>query len=321
MNKNKIIKSAKDTFLKVILTTKRFKPSESIIIFSEPRGGSTWLMEILTMLLPVCINWEPLHLDKGKLPNKEGFGFRPYIPAIETNPDYYHFFKKTHEFKIHSDWTRKYLTPTQIFNAELVLTKYVRANMLVPYLLKNFNFKFKPIFLIRHPIDTCVSQIKAFKQSKNELHSKIFQHKDNKRFIEHTTFLNQLESDLEWYIAFWCLNNCTTLENLDTNKLCVVFYSDLISTPKKEVQRILKETNLHKISGPLEKIDFRKPSSTDFSKNLKKSPQLQLSKNIDSLDSNTKDKIQIIFDYFNFKLYSAYSPTPNLKSLTYRLIQ
>ena len=42
--------------IKLILKTKNFKSSDSIIIFSEERGGSTWLMEMLSDTLDICIN-------------------------------------------------------------------------------------------------------------------------------------------------------------------------------------------------------------------------------------------------------------------------
>jgi hypothetical protein len=63
-------------------------------------------------------------------------------------------------------------------------------------------------------------------------------------------------------------------------------------------------------------VNFGKASSTDFKGDFNNSPQKQLSKNIDRLDLKTKNQVQKIFDYFNFKIYSAYTSEPNKQHLT-----
>jgi hypothetical protein len=275
--------------IKLILKIKGFKSSESIIIFSEARGGSTWLMEIMATLLPVCINWEPLHVNKGVVPKNKNFGWVPFIHPSDANPFYYSLFKKIHEYRIYSDWTLILCSIKKSIKAKYVLTKYVRANMLVPYLIRNFEFNHKPIFLIRHPIDTCLSQIKAFDNSdENFIKYEIPECINNERFLEHLPFLNKLESKLEIKVANWCLNNCPTLNELDTEKICVVYYYDLLLNSKEEVKRILNECALGNYKKNLGSIDFGKASSTDFNKSYLVSNQQQLKKNIDILDLKTK---------------------------------
>ena len=43
----KVLKRINDLAVKNILKLRNFESSEAIIIFSEARGGSTWLMELL----------------------------------------------------------------------------------------------------------------------------------------------------------------------------------------------------------------------------------------------------------------------------------
>ena len=52
----------------LIWKSKRFQLQESIIICSETRGGSTWLISILSNIPNTCINWEPLHEKRGVSP-------------------------------------------------------------------------------------------------------------------------------------------------------------------------------------------------------------------------------------------------------------
>lgn len=299
-----------------ILNLKNFESAKSIIIFSEARGGSTWLMEIMSDLLPVCINWEPLHVNNGVVPKEKNFGWRPFIPEADSNPDNYLLFKKIHEYKVCTSWTTKYLSLVKIFKSKYVLTKYVRANLLVPYLTSKYEFAHKPIYLIRHPIDTCLSQIRAFGDDENiSIANRVPQCMNNERFVIHREYLNGLESKLELKIAYWCINNCRTLNKLAHSKVCVVFYSDLIMNPQEEVNRILISTKLDEYNKDINKLDFRRASMTDFKNDLSKSAKLQLQKNIDELDVEMKDRIQSIFDYFGLNLYSAYSSRPNKQYL------
>lgn len=290
---------------------KKFNASDSIIIFSESRGGSTWLMEMLRDALNICINWEPLHVNSGVVPIEFKLGWRPFIPKENSDDIYKSLFRNIHEFKIHSKWTRQYLSLKQLIRSKQVLVKYVRANLLVPYLLDKFEFRYPPIFLIRHPIDTCLSQIKAFGNPEDDfIEAEISNSLNNDRFIEHRDYIKQLETRLEKRIALWCMNNCTTINQLKEYHLHIVFYSDLIQSPRKELENILGTYELSSSTEKLSEAKLRKASSTDFNNEYSSEVDKQLHKNFETLDNSEKDKIQKIFDYFDFKLFTAYSPFP-----------
>ena len=71
----------KTHLFKVFIRFKNFKTKDSIIISSETRGGSTWLMEMLNTSPHTIINWEPLHELKGVIPKHYKWGERPFIPV------------------------------------------------------------------------------------------------------------------------------------------------------------------------------------------------------------------------------------------------
>jgi hypothetical protein len=171
--------------------------------------------------------------------------------------------------------------------------------------------------LLRHPIDTCISHINAF--GKNERYEKKIEIPDwmnNDRFIEHSKFINQLDSLLESRVAYWCLNNCSTIEQLGSLKVNVVFYSDLLMNPQVEIERIVKDSNLITNDFDFKLLSYRKASKTNFKDEFIEDSEEQLNKNFKTLDIETKDKLQVIFDYFGLKLYNAYSPFPNKEILT-----
>jgi hypothetical protein len=143
----------------------------------------------------------------------------------------------------------------------------VKANLLELYLLETFNFKKKPIFLIRHPIDICMSQNKTnFSETfQNRFKEKNIPNDINKtKFENHFLFLNKLDSDLEICIALWCINNISTINNSDIfSKMIVVYYDDLILNPKSQTEKIYKNLGIEEvIYKNFAPIDFEKPSST-----------------------------------------------------------
>ena len=307
----KIINRLKYWCFCLILKSKKFKVSESIIIFSEARGGSTWLMELLGEILDVAINWEPLHVTRGVVPRKLHLGWKPYIKPGDSNTSYKRLFTQILEYKRVSKWTAKYLTYKELSASKNVLTKFVRANLLIPYITHNFNLRYPPIFLLRHPVDTCLSQMRAFVNHREyDFEQEIPQWVNNERFHEHEAYLKSLTTPLERKIAGWCLNNCQVLNNLKKQKVHVIVYSDLLLEPKLELERLLQAYKLDSYKRRMKAIDFTRASTTVIKGELKDTEK-QLNKNFERLDTPTKERIQAIFDYFEFKLYTAYTPEIN----------
>jgi len=314
----RLAREVRQLCMQALLPLKNFKAEDSIIIFSESRSGSTWLMEILNNIPNACVNWEPLHDFKGVVPDDYNWGWRPFISPDEENEAYLNLIHEILSFSTYTKWTTRYLTFKDLLSSEYVITKFVRANLLIPYILENLELKRKPILLLRHPIDVCLSQINAFESSDSEATTfEIPDTLNNDRFIEHQAFLQKLETKLEQKIANWCLNNVLVLNNPKIlEQVLIVFYNELLAEPKGETQRILRALDLPKeVQTIVRFIDFRKASSTDFSGQLAAAPEKQLFKNFNRLSTETKEQLQKIFDYFDFKLYTAFSPYPNKQYL------
>lgn len=308
---------AQSKVFRFILAQKKFKVEDSIIIFSEPRGGSTWLMEILNQIPLTCINWEPLAKKGIIIPKSFKLGWRPFIPENSQDQDYIRFFQSILEFSIHNNSAFKFLNSYNLIKSKFVITKFIRANLLVPFILSNFNFKNKPILLLRHPIDVSLSQIKKFKQTENRI-AKVKQQNliNYKKIYGKIDFINQLNSPLEIKITQWCLNNVYTINRVnEIENLNVIYYSDLLINPISTIQAIIDEFTIDIPNYFIDSIDFSKPSSTTIIGELKTSSDKQLYKNFKILDNYTKNKVQAIFDHFNFKLYNAFSPLPQKNNI------
>lgn len=296
--------------VRFLLRFKRFRVEDSVIIFSEARGGSTWLMQLLGKLPRTIINWEPFHADRGILPTKHPWGHFLYVRPDADDQELSKLMIDTLTLRKHSLWTLNYAE--RALFVQTVITKFVRANALVPWILNNFSFKRKPIYLLRHPIATCKSKLRAFGEDQltesGAFPNDWIHDPENNRHLE---FYHSLESPLERKIAIWCIHNVKTLNSPEVQQKCLwVFYEDLVVDPKGEMKRILSSLGLENSDQFLSKLKFRKRTRTDFKRDFLKDPDAQLAKTFDGLDDLMCTRIQRIFDYFDFRLYTARNVLP-----------
>ncbi|GGF23740.1 hypothetical protein GCM10011339_09790 [Echinicola rosea] len=295
--------------LEGILASKHFLPEDSLVIFGEARSGSTWLMELLGHIPGSIINWEPLHEERGVVPVALNWGDRPYIPIEDKHAEYVDCIRDILSLRKYSDWTIGKNSIEDLVSGKLVLTKFVRANLLLPWMCQHVKFKHKPVLLVRHPLDTSLSQLMAFGSGVND-YGEIPPCINNARFTQHREMMQQAQNDLEYKIVLWCINNMPVLENPGLRDMVdVVYYEDLIIDPRKQLRSLLGRIIPYKhISKVMSRIPLRAPSETNLRGRLENSPIKQLYKNIDGIDYSQKERIQNIFDHFGLKLYNAFDP-------------
>ena len=289
---------------KTIALFKRYKVEDSIIISSETRGGSTWLMELLYSIPDTIINWEPLHVKKGVVPKNYNWGERPYIPENAIDPQAEKLMNQLLRFKIYSSNSVRFCTLSDFFKTNRVMTKMVRSNLLLPWLTKTFDFKHKPIYLLRHPIAVSKSQLRNIPEDQGVFSE--FQIPDiihNERYAENREYINSLKTRLERQVALWCLHNMEIINHIDSGKRwVVVYYEELLLNTEKEIARISDEINLRI---PIDSNKFDKPSKSDFFHEFQKDKKKQLSKWKDNLSEDELANLQKIFDHFGLTIYNA----------------
>jgi len=64
-----------------------FDSGNAILLFSDPRGGSTWLTEILMKAINPAVIWEPLSPGINSEFKKLGFPPRQFIPEEDEWPE------------------------------------------------------------------------------------------------------------------------------------------------------------------------------------------------------------------------------------------
>lgn len=312
--------------IRVLLLFKNFRIENSIIICSEARGGSTWLMELLSNIPNSIINWEPLHVTNGVVDSRLKLGWRPFIKKDNTDRHLKDLFVKIFTLKLFNKWTLRYVDIPHIKFAKYVITKFVRMNQSLPWLVNQFpELQRKPIFLLRHPITTCISRLKTF-EKENDMKAITTKKKlgnfvvpnclNNERYVQHKSYIETLETQLEREVAVWCINNANLINHPDAEKWITLYYEDLVLNPKTIFEALLQDLNLQVSETVLKKIQYRKASSSNYYKLLKSDPKEQLESFLAILDETYLQKLQDIFHYFNLQVYSATNAYP-IKHTTY----
>ena len=307
--KRRIYLSFKITVIRWLSITNNKIPEHQLLVFSDPRGGSTWLAEILKSIPSTALLWEPLHLNFVKQLNTLNFGWRQYIPDDFEWPDAKFFFEQVLSGKVINEWTISNSTLLEYVHAKYFIVKICRGNMLLPWLTNNFNFKFKPIYLVRHPFAVVNSQLKqgGWDQVSNKF--KIPETPFNDNFLIHKDYLNSLKSREEILTAIWCISNNTPMSHPNNNKKWItIYYENLLIEPDKCMSKIF---NIWGIPIP-EGIEetYGKKSRTALKNTNIENPYNQLSRWERELTRHQIKNMQNVLDYFEFKTYSSKDQIP-----------
>ncbi|MCP4972021.1 MAG: hypothetical protein GY932_15700 [Arcobacter sp.] len=176
----------------------------------------------------------------------------------------------------------------------------------MPYLTKNYNFTYKPIYMIRHPFAVVSSQLSYgawdFEFRKYEIPNVPF----NEIYKIHKDFLSSLKTKEEALTATWCISNQITLHNSNNNINWITMnYEELLINPKDSINRILNEWN---IDYDINNIEFHKKSTTAISGSpISGKDQIKYWQK--NLDKNQIARMKDVLIYFNLKEYSE-KPEP-----------
>ena len=289
-----------------------FHPEDAIQIFSSPRGGSTWLMSLLSQLPGVASLWEPFHSKKGVVPKH--WGARPHPDALNEGDSA--ILGEVLAGRRVNAWTCSRTPLQQAKNASQLLIKYVRGNRLLPFILDKWNLKHKPILLMRHPLDVAISQLRAFGERPRDVRvNKVYpgHTKLQKRWAE----LSQVADPLERHLHLWCLLNAALWEDMSRDhRVIAVHYHDLAVQPEKELYRIIEALDLtsararQSTQNFVSSLDPRKTSDTDFKGDFLANNHDQLWKNLGAIDDERKAILQSVLDQHGFSMYSMNDVAP-----------
>lgn len=293
----------KSICLKGLAAAMKFHEEESILLCADPRGGSTWLAEILLQEKGLAMIWEPLHLAHNPLFRKLKFGYRQHIPEQTSWPLAKRAFDKLLSGKNLNLWTTFYCSMRQLTQADRLLIKMCRAGLLLPWLTENYDFKRKPIYLVRHPYAVVASQLRQGSWDNLSKSFNIPHQPFNGIYDQHRLFLEKLSSPAEVLTATWCICNSYLLTHPKNNiNWITLTYEHLYCEPLDQLKRIYHIWNSPLPTGI--KAHIKVPSKTALSSSPVHDRERQLAQWMDYFKKEDLRSMNEILKYFGIELYN-----------------
>lgn len=300
-------KLAGDILIKWV-SIRHLKPRDCIIISANPRGGSTWLEQILAQIPGTLSVYEPLNTAYAKRFRELGFSHRQFIAEAEEWPDAAFVFSDLFQGKylehrtVYHPNTRNRVY--RFIDPRFLVMKFCRLNLILPWIVKNFAVR-KPIFLLRNPFAQIASQVEFAQKFGGAWKEDTFQFKDYPVppiYDEYATYLAGLKTQEEVLAGLWCITNKLPLEHPATNKNWInMNYESLYQEPEQRLREMFNRIDLEFHNDYLTAV--RVPSRTSLS-------AIDISKWKTSLDDSKVERIANVLRRFNLFEYYDYSDRP-----------
>jgi hypothetical protein len=223
----------------------------NISVFSSPRGGSTWVGELMCAMPDSFFVFEPLFLTPPYPEMKDvGFRWNPHIPEDTEWPEAEEYFRKLFNREVGSLRSLRIYFHNHIpdiTQAKYFIYKECNSNMLLPWLVKRFDIN--PIYVVRHPCAVVASQLRykfwdrLIDNPRAPLvdETSRFKHEDSR----YTDLLKVIKYPEERIALEWAFNNSLILDHPDNNvKWITVAYERMYNKPEVEINRIFGRLGL-----------------------------------------------------------------------------
>lgn len=255
-------------------------PENTLCLFCQPRGGSTWLAEILLTIPKSVLIDEPLWRGKVAEPFKKpkyqhrklseiadlNFFFNQYIPVDANWIEAESALEKILTGRAISIGLYDEQDLSNLEKGEFYITKFNYANLLMPWLIERFNFN--SILLTRHPCAVIASQLQlpSWKNINPTVSIERKEFPYSEYYYSKLNKIGKIDSK-EKYLAFiWALGFRNTVMTESNNKKWLTLsYERLVKDFKSEIDRINQRFS-YNISERL--INDKKPSKSATKRSL-----------------------------------------------------
>lgn len=282
-------------------------PENARLICGDPRGGTTWMAELLSQIPGTSMLWEPLAINRNPEFRKLGFGWRQYIPETADWPDAKMQFLKLFSGKMLSSYLCQATTPAEIRESSHLLIKFCRASQLLPWLTYNFKFRYAPVYLIRHPCAVVASQLRQGGWSHVSPKFEIPRtDKFSEFYSDHKDFLNTINSVEKRLAAVWCLCNSIPLKYpKEEQRWITITYESLLTDPHASLHQIANRWNVQLPDAILQTIEQSSITTVSGSPILSGSTRKQLEYWKSSLSKKQISEVLEVVNYFGIDLYGS----------------
>lgn len=238
----------------------RYPIASTITVFGVPRGGSTWVAELLLETPGANVIWEPL---AGHRTAHLGVGWRPYVPEEVDWPEGARFLEETLTGRYVDGLVLTHSNIGSLLRTKRWIVKFCRGNRLLPWMVRHLDLR-PPIYVVRHPCAVVSSMLRygAWSHLAPRFPVEEVPHGHLRQLMEpYLSILTEVSSLEERLAATWCLDNLVPLRHPDNNRSWItVSYEGLVVRGEAELERIWDRLGLPCPAGARAKLT--KPSAT-----------------------------------------------------------
>lgn len=306
-----ITKGCKPVFFRLI--DKKFDPADAFVVFSEARGGSTWIMELLKKSLNGITLFEPLYgKDRKfkKILRTYNFRYPFYFADKDTEKALKRYLTDSFAGEVSGKRILQFNTLKDIYSCNNLVVKLVSVNLIAPWFAKTIKLRYKPIYVLRHPLAILASREKYSlygKEPEGNIHLGPYNRDrlkcDYHPYHDYLDDLDQANNKYSRYVTEWCIRNKDFLNGTYNDDFHIIFYEDMVLRPEQVLENLSNAWDMD-----LNDVSTRNESGTTDVGDSVYEGQKQLSKWCGFFSDEEKKMMQSVLDRFKVKLYSAYSP-------------
>lgn len=296
--------------------------NRNIFLFSVPRAGSTWLMELIASQPGFKYYDEPFNIRRENVIKVGNFlNWADLMPG-KNDDQILSFLKKLEDNKI------KVMNPPPFRrNYKFVTNRIIYKIHAIEHLVKKVQSELNGhiILLLRHPIANTISRnqlprLKIFVES-TKIRDK-YLNEDQKNYSDS---LMAKGNFFEMGILAWCLQNMILLSHKDKKKWTIITYEELLLNSEKSCLLFAETLKLPNISKMIKSVGIPAQNITISDKStieIMHSSKLDKNKKLISKWKSKVSKQQInkafeIINKFGLDIYSKDSFIANSKFLNF----
>jgi hypothetical protein len=290
-------------------------PRKAILLFASPRGGSTWLEEVLSTIPATATLWEPLNVDEVPAFRRIGFAWRQHIPETERWPEAEQLFLELFQGRLLSPYLAQATDLRRLRAAERMLVKCVRGHLLLPWLVRRFNLP-KPVLLVRHPCAVVASMMKHGAWSNLPIPlPPLPEHRYDTLVRSYHQLAGPVRTLEERLALIWCIDHAYLLGHpLNDVAWTTITYEELLLRTGDTLAKVFAPWGMAPPANAIAKA--RQPSRTTVPGSRPHDPDAQLSAWRTSLKDGQQERILAMVQRFGIELYDrdvlpkwTYTPT------------
>ncbi len=279
--------------------------SETMLILSSMRSGSTWLAGMLNSRNDRRLMMEPFRADRVRAARR--FLWGQYLEPSDEAPRLMRPSRRILTGRARGLYV-DFLNERRLSRRRLI--KDVSATNLAPWFRRWFP-SVRIVYLLRNPVAATGSAVDLrFPDFLDDflVQTEMF----SGPLHEHANLARRIASSsgaVERHALRWCLENVIPLQMLRPDDMHVVFYEHLVTRPEQELRRLTAGLGLRFDASAV--TTATRPSATDLRGRAAALDRRHLvSESVDSIPLSTRDAIRRIVDSFGLGHLYGSEPLP-----------